>query len=97
MAIEQNLDYVAQRDAFKDLKKGLLEKIDSCRTEISDLEKQIREARPRTPNGKIICKRCDTTSMKYLYRTPQGGASGGNDVYQCEICNRIAEDPLSLY
>ena len=97
MITDPSLDYVAQRETFGELKKGLVAQIETRKSEISDLEKKIKEARPKTPNGKTLCRRCDTISMKYLYRTPQGGLSGGNDVYQCEICNNITEDTLSLY
>ena len=81
-------DYIAQRDAFKILKKDLLTKIGAHQTEIKGLEKQLAGARPSTPNGRAICEYCDTRRMAYLGRTPQGGLSGGDDVYRCEICHR---------
>lgn len=61
-------------------------------SEISDLEKAIGAARPKTADKAGLCPRCDTISMVYEGRTPQGGMSGGDDVYTCNICGHCSID-----
>ena len=85
---EKKQEYIKQRDEFKKKKVGLLEQISQHNSEIKKLEKQVEEARPKTANGTMDCTSCDCISMKYVGRTPQGGCSGGDDVYECEICGR---------
>ena len=80
--------YITQRDKFLEDKKLIMKLILEHKASISVLEKQIEENIPRTENGSLICDKCGCRSMKYLGRTPQGGLSGGDDVYQCEICGR---------
>jgi len=78
--------YIAQRDKFLEYKNLALKQISEHKASISKLEEEIEKARPTTENGSLICDHCDCKSMKYLGRTPQGGLSGGDDVYKCEIC-----------
>jgi len=33
----------------------------------------------------------NTHEWKYVGRTPQGGLSGGDDVYECKLCGRSSE------
>ena len=80
-------EYVKRRDEFRDVKVELLEVIDIHNRAISRLEKQIKDARPKTEHGARRCDDCDCISMKYMGRTPRGGLTGGDDVYECEICN----------
>ncbi len=80
--------YIAQRDEFKEKKRNLLKQISEHQSAINQLNKQINEARPRTENGKVTCESCDCISMGYMGRTPQGGSSGGDDIYECEICGK---------
>ena len=86
--------YIAQRNEFNEKKTSLLEQISQHKSAIAGLNKQIDDARPRTEHGDMTCERCDCVSMKYLGRTPQGGCSGGDDIYECEICGK---DNLSRY
>jgi len=88
-----DIDYVAQREAFRALKKGLTAAIEGYRTTINDLEKKIDEARPRTLHGTTICTECDVISMQCVGHTSQGSSS--KDVYTCEICHRQYEEGLS--
>lgn len=59
--------------------------------EISKLEKEIRDTQPRVPGARMECPRCDAISMAYVGRTPQGGLSGGDDVYECQLCGLDTE------
>ena len=83
---EKQKSYIAQRDIFLKYKKRAMEQIADHIVAISKLEEKLEQAQPKTENGSLICDKCDCKSMKYLGRTPQGGLSGGDDVYQCEIC-----------
>ncbi|MBU2612671.1 MAG: hypothetical protein KKB62_03045 [Nanoarchaeota archaeon] len=85
---DKKKEYIIQREEFKEKKKNLLNKILEHESEIKNLHKQINGARPVTENGELICNYCDTQSMKYIGRTPQGGLAGGDDIYKCEICER---------
>jgi len=85
---------MVQREKFKEKKASLLEKISLHKDAIKGLKKQIDDARPITEHGDRICERCDCVSMKYLERTPQGGLSGRDGTYKCEICGR---DNLKRY
>ncbi len=53
------------------------------KNEISRLEKELQDTRPKTPNGQRLCQPCDIISMKYT------GMRISNDRehwYECEIC-----------
>ncbi len=79
--------YRKQRDGFKSKRDEILKQIKEKLGEVSALEETIRTARPKiTKGGGLLCPRCDTISMEYEGRTPQGGLSGGDDVYTCKIC-----------
>jgi hypothetical protein len=80
--------YKAQREAFRKKKAELLLQIHEHQSSITGLEKQVEAIRPRTQNGEMTCDICDCVSMRYVGRTPQGGLSGGDSVYECEICGR---------
>lgn len=86
---DKRKEYIALKDEFKVKKDGLLEQISRHQSGIARLRKEIDEARPKTENGRMTCDDCDCISMKYLGRTPQGGLSGGDDIYECEICKRF--------
>lgn len=81
-------EYKTQRDEFNKKKVELYKQITEHKKNISELEKQIENARPKTENGSTICPYCDCISRRYVGRTPQGGLSGGDDIYECEICGR---------
>jgi len=85
---DQTQEYVLQRDKFKKKKAGWLEQVAQHESEIAEIKRQIEEARPKTKNGLMVCNGCDCVSMKYVGRTPKGGCSGGDDIYECEICGR---------
>ncbi|MFA4952803.1 MAG: hypothetical protein WC584_01120 [Candidatus Pacearchaeota archaeon] len=85
---DKKLEYIAQREKFEKKKKGLLEQIYQYKSAITKLHEQIKEARPRTEHGEKICTSCDCMSMKHLGRSPRGGLSRGDDIYECEICER---------
>ena len=82
-------DYVAERDNYKRQKAELSEIIDLHTRAIRRVENKMRSLRPQTEKGERVCYRCDCVSMIYLGRTPQGGLTGGRDIYECEICLRI--------
>ena len=96
--LDKRKEYESQRDAFTETKIRLLAEIKQHQTEISELERQIREARPETENGTKICADCDCVSMEYIGRNNihSGPLSGDEDIYVCEICGRRYED-LGLY
>ena len=80
--------YISQRDEFLKKKDSLLAQISEPKAAASELEGRIRNERPKTENGSMICDHCDCISMEYLGRTPRGGLTGGDDIYKCEICSK---------
>lgn len=83
---DKRQEYIEQRDNFKRKKAGLLEEMAEHEREILVLKKRIRDTRPRTEHGKYICNYCDCISSMYMGETPSGGLSGGDPIYECEIC-----------
>jgi len=93
---DKKQQYIAQREEFKGKKAEWLEQISQHQSAIARFEKLIEDARPRTKNGRRTCERCDCVSMRYMGRTLQGGLTGGDDVYECEICGTENIDPSYL-
>ena len=98
---DQERNYVAERYSYKRNVVEIKEIIEIHRRAIRKLEKKIELSRPLTEQGTRICPSCNCTSMKYLGRTPQGGLTGGDDIYECEIChknnhgfNRLLDDTV---
>ena len=83
---EQKAGFREKIEKYKAVKSETGLRILLHRNEISRLEKELAESMPATPEGRSICERCHIKSMKYMGRTPQGGCSGGDDIYECEIC-----------
>lgn len=90
---KQRQKYIQKREEYKIIKIKLLREIKQHQTKIEDLEDKIKKIRPMTKNGRKICSECDVISLKYVGRTPQGGMSGGENIYECEICGKINLDP----
>jgi hypothetical protein len=83
---EQKEEFKKKGREFRELGYNIAEQIECLNIQIRNLEKKIRDSVPKTPNGRMVCESCYVKSMAYLGRTPQGGSSGGDDIYECEIC-----------
>jgi predicted GTPase len=86
--MDKKEEYIEQRDNYKVKCKEIYEVINIHKEAINKLDSQIINERPKTENGKKICEKCDCISLAYAGRTPQGGLSGGEDIYECEICEK---------
>ena len=83
---EQKREYKKKGEEYQKLSYDINEQIAKLEIQKSKLEKQLRDSVPVTPHGRLICKTCNVRSMAYIGRTPQGGMSGGEEIYECEIC-----------
>jgi len=89
---EQRKEYQSIRDQFHQKRRMLQALISSSegtistrQRAISNLERQIREARPRIKGANKLCQKCDIVSMKYSYM--QIGPHGREQWYECMVCN----------
>jgi len=69
--------------------KGLLTTLSLLDKQIKgNIESILENLRPIIPDAERICVSCDMKSVFYEGRTPQGGASGGDEIYKCALCGR---------
>jgi len=85
-------EYNLVRDNFQNKRNEINKDItqykiifEKAKKDISDLEKEVEELRPRIDNcdRHLVCKKCDIYSMKHLYSTPNPEKE---HVYGCVIC-----------
>jgi hypothetical protein len=93
---EQKAEFRKKGEEYQKLKYDINEQIVQLEIQKNKLERQLRDAMSRTPNGRLVCKTCHVRSMKYVGRTPKGGMSGGEEIYECEICGH-EETGYSLF
>ena len=72
-------------EIYRILCEDITPKISLYRGEISKLEKELRNAMPRTPNGERFCEQCGVKSMTYDKTITLGNFSEIT-VYRGEIC-----------
>ncbi len=82
---EQKAEYKIKGEEFNQSRLKL-------RTQISELEKQIKKAVPKTPNGIFFCSSCNVMSMAYT--KIEHRSLGVWDIYNCEICGKEYRDNL---
>jgi len=82
---EEKAEFKKKGEIYRKIEYEINRQIIKLELQKGKLEKELGEAISRTPNGILICKICYVQSMKYI-RTPQGGLSGGEEIYECEIC-----------
>ncbi len=85
---EEKKEYKKKGEEYQKLTYEINEQIVKLEVQKSKLEKQLKDDMPRTPNGRLVCGSCHVQSMKYMGRTPRGGLSGGQEIYECEICGK---------
>jgi hypothetical protein len=88
----QKTEYTLIRDNFQ-IKRNEIGKfiqthqleLQKSKLAISNLEKEVERLRPRIENcdNHMVCKRCDTYSMKFLGSSPQPDKYF---FYECVIC-----------
>jgi len=55
---EQKAELKKKGDEYRNLKYEIYEKITKHQIEISNLEKELTDSTPKTPNGRMFCKSC---------------------------------------
>lgn len=90
---EQKAEFIKKGERYKNLKYKIDEEIIKHQVEIGNLEKQLRDSAPKTPNGRLVCKTCNVRSMAYVGRILRGGLSDGEEIHQCEIMTYIGRTP----
>ena len=83
---KEKAEFKKEGEKYRTLEYNLDNQIVKHRVAISNLEKEKNDSIPKTPKGRLVCKRCYVRSIVYLGRTPQGGSGGGDEIYECEIC-----------
>jgi hypothetical protein len=83
---EEKTEFKKKGEIYRKIEYEINRQMVKLELQKGKFEKELREAIPITPNGSLICKICYVQSMKYIGRTPQGGLSGREEIYECEIC-----------
>lgn len=88
LTAEQKTEFKKKGEEYRNLKYEIDEEIIKHHIKIGNLEKEIMDSMPKTPDGRLFCKSCYVRSMAYIGRTPKGSLSGGGEIYRyrCEIC-----------
>jgi DNA-directed RNA polymerase subunit M/transcription elongation factor TFIIS len=87
---DQKFVYLEEIRKYKILKKETNLKKSVHLKAISDLEKELKDSIPITPDGIDLCKNCGIISMAYVKRPIRTvlGNYKEEAYYQCEVCGK---------
>lgn len=83
---EQRQFYKKKGEEYTHSKKGIESAITFHKERLEQLELELRKMHPQTPNGEVLCQKCDVISM-----TSVRDKMPNSIIYRCEICGNEIE------